>query len=245
VTPEDLKQHIAATYRTLRVGLALLGLTLPFVLFGAGQLRAGLELQPSMSAYYHAGDGALRDVFVSFVSAVGALLILYKGVRPLEDWALNFAGLFAIGVAWVPTQKECVDCAPISLHATCAVLFFFCIGYVCVFRASDTLGLIQDQKKHASYKRLYRFIGGLMILSPLAAVVVSFLVDAGSSLVFYVEAAGVLVFSGYWFVKTIELQGSNADRALIDGAFEIPDEDSAPIFRQAPLCAVPPTTPPP
>src|SRR5690349_662973 len=92
---------IVSTYFSLRVGLTLVALLLPAVLYLWGTIH-GVPLQYSMSAYYHAdaaglscpgGHGAARDLFVGGLFAVGALLYAYRGVTTLENWTLNVAGL--------------------------------------------------------------------------------------------------------------------------------------------------------
>jgi hypothetical protein len=61
-----LDQHALATYFTLRRGVALIAIAFPLWLWIGGKLYAGLPLQNSMSAYYHAAlDGkSMRDWFV-------------------------------------------------------------------------------------------------------------------------------------------------------------------------------------
>ncbi len=61
ITPEDLRNNIAATYKGLRIGMAAMGLLLPFVLGFGGYFWKDLPLQGSMSAYYYT---PMRDFFV-------------------------------------------------------------------------------------------------------------------------------------------------------------------------------------
>lgn len=151
----DLQRHITATYINLRIGVAALAIILPLVLWIGGRLLFDLPLQASMSAYYHAGDGAMRDVFVGVLIAVGAFLYLYKGFTILENTALNLAGLLLVGVALFPMDWNCGNaCGGLSLHGTFAILFFLSIAYVCIFRASDTLDLIEDETKVERYKSI-------------------------------------------------------------------------------------------
>jgi hypothetical protein len=133
----DLKNHMLATYKTLRYTLFAIGVLLPLVLWFGGYILDSileghrLELQGSMSAYYHAnrlsddefarraterladvdipkdrrlppGGGVMRNWFVGSLFIIGAMLFAYKGYRPAEDRALNLAGLFAVLVALFP-----------------------------------------------------------------------------------------------------------------------------------------------
>ena len=50
----ELWKHFSDTYFSLRVGLASLGFAMPFVLYLYGKFGHGLDLQPSMSAYFWA-----------------------------------------------------------------------------------------------------------------------------------------------------------------------------------------------
>ncbi len=160
---KDLSAHISGTYRTLRLGIAVVAFALPWLLWLGGKIRADLPLQDSMSAYYHAslasgpgpaGQGVMRDVFVGTLIAVGTILLLYQGITRLEDYALNAGGVLAMGVAlvpmaWPPGSGQ----GGFSLHGACAVAFFLCIAYVCIFRAADTLRLISDEGRRARYRR--------------------------------------------------------------------------------------------
>lgn len=207
-----LEDHIRGTYRALRWGLALLGPALP-VVFLLWRLFGGVPLQHSMSAYYCL-SGPTRDVFVGTLIAVGALLICYKGYTVWEDWALNLAGACVTGVALFhmncPTARGLWDG---SLHGGCAIAFFVLIAYVAVFRAADTLPVIGDARVERRYRLLYRVLGVAMVLSPLGAWVWARVIDP-EAYVFFAEAAGVVAFSAYWIVKTVEVGGAEGAEAL-------------------------------
>ena len=219
--PQDLQEHITATYFTLRSGLIVLGTTLPFVLWIGGSVRGDLPLQPSMSAYYHAHNGIMRDEFVGVLWAVGVCLYLYKGYTRFENYALNLAGVFAVCIALFPMRWNCApSCSSFSPHGMFAVLFFLVIAYVCVFRASDTLSLMSDAVKATRYKRTYRALGIGMIASPVAAVILTSGLQIATELrptVFLIEAGGVLVFATYWLVKSREVFQTNSERSAIEG----------------------------
>lgn len=89
-----------ATYRYLRVGVPLLT-----VLLGAAVAYQIFSTTPdcwlgSISAYYYT---SARAVFVACLCAIGVSLIVYNGNTPREDFFLNFSGLLAFVVAFVPT----------------------------------------------------------------------------------------------------------------------------------------------
>ena len=233
---QDLRGHITATYFNLRIGLAVLAIALPFVLWIGGYLRSDLTLQGSMSAYYHAGDGAMRDVFVGVLMAVGAFLYLYKGFTSLENIALNLAGIFLVGVALFPMEWDCGEaCRKFSLHGTFAVLFFLSIAYVCVFRASDTLSLISDEATRKRYKSIYRLQGLGMIASPAIALALTWFLQAGSEMkswVFFVEAVGVIVFGSYWITKSREIALTHSERRAIEGKLSMRELQASDVFKE-------------
>jgi hypothetical protein len=235
VEPASLQDHVLGTYFNLRVGIAVLAIALPLFLAIVGVL-AGISLQGSMSAYYWAiaaapdcarpaapwPAGTLRNEFVGTLIAVSAFLYLYKGFSRSENVALNLAGIFGVTVALVPTHwPPCEASASINVHSTAAVLFFLCIAYVAVFRAADTLSLIEDSNRRAMYQRWYKLLGAAMIVSPLAAVVFNdFFTPPGtsSSMVFFIEAFGVWAFAAYWIVKSRELHESSVVQRVIEGS---------------------------
>lgn len=232
---DDLQKHIFSTYITLRYGIAALAIALPFLLWIGGHLLADLPLQASMSAYYYSGDGAMRDQFVGILCAVGAFLYLYKGVTVLENYALNLAGIFVIGVAFFPKVLEGSPAASsISIHGTCAVLFFLSIAYVCIFRASDTLELVQDHIKREYFQKAYKLLGGGMIICPAAAALLTYLLPHSGerTTIFFVEAFGVIIFALYWVVKSIEITLSNSHKYWLEGRLFTRQYGVADIFKQ-------------
>ncbi|WP_062377893.1 hypothetical protein [Demequina pelophila] len=90
----------AGTYRHLR--MVLVGLPLLLFVSMIGWFLAGGGIATSLSAYY---QGPLRDVFVGSLVAIGVCLVVHRG-EPLEDYALNLAGFYAMFVAFVPFRLE-------------------------------------------------------------------------------------------------------------------------------------------
>jgi hypothetical protein len=237
----DLSVHMLATYQTLRIILVVIALSFPWVLWiGGCSSKDHLELQGSMSAYYHAnaasdrefaereqrehqkvhldpGRGVMRNWFVGVLFVTSALLITYRGYRPAENWALNFAGLFAVLVALVPMAWD----EPGRWHGIFAICFFFCIAYVCFFCASATLPLVKEDRR-ADYQRGYKGLGLLMAASPIVAAVVTWFLGFRSSYLFFAETFCVYVFAIYWLVKTWEIHQTNADRKAASGELQLP-----------------------
>ena len=239
----ELQEHMLGTYFGLRVGLAVIGILLPLIVLIAGGVLHGVGLESSISQYYHSkGLSYLttRDFFVGGLFAAGACLYLYKGFSSKENVALNLAGAFATFVALLPTAGPTSDGGLVSkLHGFSAVLFFLCIAYVSLFRARDTLPLLLSPAKQRWYTRAYLLTGALMVLSPLAAVALSFALEPTSqfrTLKFWVETFAVWTFAAYWLIKTKEMRQTKAEkraldanlkRALVPAPSLKPDVDSA------------------
>lgn len=228
---EQLRNHITRTYIIMRWGMAILAILLPFILW-LGGLVQGTPLQDSMSAYYHAGDGVMRDGFVGILFVISALLILYKGFTSIENMALNVAGVCLLGVAVFPMAWECGEaCSAFSIHGIAAVSFFLVIAYVCLFRARDTLRLISDPAEVSKLKRIYGVLGFCMIVAPLSAFVVISIWQS-NLVVFFVEAAGALVFAIYWIVKSREIESTDSERMAIEGRLHTKSYRARDIFSQ-------------
>lgn len=219
-----LQDHLKGTYLSVRIGTAVVGAALPLLLWIGGALLDSDPLRGSMSAYYY--SPAMRDVFVGGLVAVGLCLVLYKGFSAWEDWALNLGGALAVLVAIVPTRPPGTDGSLVTAHGTFAVLFFACIAYVCVFRASDTLGLIRDTTRVRRYQLVYRWLGAGMLASPLIAFALNGVfrdITDQNPLTFFIEAVGVWVFATYWFVKSRELAETDAERLAVEGKLKVAD----------------------
>ena len=200
------------TYHSVRLGVGIIGLLLVLSIGILGPVVDGTALRGSMSAYYYS---ELRNVFVGLLVAIGSLLYLYKGFSTAENVTLNLAGLLAVGVAWLPTSPEGVQRDIFGWgHVACAVLFFLCIAYISVFRADDTLSLVKKAEDAKRYRLWYRILGAGMVASPVLALIASAMLDpAGNnrSIVFFIEAAGVVMFAAFWLVKTYEMRTGVAD----------------------------------
>jgi hypothetical protein len=240
----DLNAHISATYATLRLTLVVIAVFLPLLLSVRGSWIAGQPLADSMSAYYWACDGAMRDWFVGSLFGAGALLFVYKGYTLLEDIALKLAGLMALGVALFPMTAP-VEAGPrptgdshFSIHGVFAVSFFAFITYVCLFQASATLTLIHNERRRRRYNRAYKVLGAAMLASPFLAFIFTLLPWLSSSLIFFIEAFGVWVFAAYWALKSREIRETQADRKARTGKLRTTrPEKLADVFRQASVCS--------
>jgi hypothetical protein len=242
MTGEELQHHFAGTYRNLRKSMVILGLVFPLFLLLLGWFWHGVPPQDSISAYYLAesgGPGAIptflkqfnigfindflaqfdprtpmRSWFVGFLFVLGIVMIVYQGLTPKENWLLNFAGLFALGVAIFPTGG-CADCGWLTLHGVSAGASFLCLAAVAGVGALTVLREDLDDTKRRFYQTLYWIAAGAMVASPAVAWLVTQLVGA-TYFVFWAEAFGLGSFAAYWGVKSRELAETKAEKLAME-----------------------------
>ncbi len=160
-----------------------------------------------------------RDFFVGSLFAVAALLYLYKGFSKLENYILNLAAILLVGVALFPTEMEGSAGDKFSIHGFCAVAAFACLAVVVWFFAEKTLTLLPPEAKSLAsrFRKAYRFVSFIMLASPVTAFVLDSVVGAGTSFIFFIEAAGIWAFAAYWLIKSIELGKSAATQLALEG----------------------------
>ena len=238
--PDHLLRHFSDTYFALRSGLAILAFAMPLVLYFFGKYWHGLDLQPSMSAYFWAADRdhcatfPMRTIFVGFLFAIGACLYAYKGLTPFENTLLNLSAICAALVAIFPeriTVKEAANdqyiaqlfenCPAIKdwaalpslpIHYIAAITLFVLLAIVAWKCADKSLEYLPADYDAEKFRRAYRIIAAAMILFPVSGLVLAYVFGAGSNKIFFIEAAGVLTFGTYWAVKSYELSLSKLEK---------------------------------
>lgn len=238
----DIQKQMMATFLSLRVGVGVIGIVFPLLLWGGGKI-AGFHLADSMSAYYHAnrdcidpkrpepnapcsvhptptGMGPMRNWFVGILFVVGVCLYLIKGFSEWEDILLNIAGILAVCVAIFPMPWTDGKVSGFPKHYVSAVTFFIFIAFVCMFCSGKTLKYMPNipnrEKIIARYRLLYRVLAISMALSPVAAYAFNEFTRQ-NSLGFWAEAFGIWAFGIYWLVKTKELRLSDVERRALKG----------------------------
>jgi hypothetical protein len=240
----DIQQQMMKTFLHLRVGIGVLGIVFPFLLWWGGRILYHLPQADSMSAYYHAtpacvdvhldldhsqcgpdpvptGQGPMRDWFVGILFAIGVGLFLIKGFSVWEDWMLTAAGILAVVVATNPMPWEHGPPTWQHVHYLAAVTFFVLIGLVIWICSDKTLNLMPSTIPNRDavikhYRYTYRALAIIMAVSPFAAILL-FQVLRMPQGIFWAEAAGVISFGAYWLFKTKELRLSDVEARAIRG----------------------------
>jgi hypothetical protein len=223
MTSGKLQENILSTYFTLRLGIVVLSAALPLVLYFVGRAFGVQMLANSMSAYYGEHGGVARNWFVGILWVVGSFLYLYKGFSDLENILLNLAGGFAVATAMVPCNCwSGAEGSSSRLHDLVAIAFFVAMAAVCFFCAEDTTSLLPKDEQ-GGFKRRYRAIAAVLIASPLAAVLVSYVLLRFAQYKFFIEAFGVWVFAYYWWTKSREFRITSAEERAAKGRLENAD----------------------
>ena len=173
------------------------------------EVNTALTSSPREKAFK---PGTMRNWFVGLLFAIGTLLYVNQGHSRKEDVALNFAGLFAVGIALFPMPWDCHHHS-FSPHGFCAISFFLCIAFVSAICSRDTLVLIKDLKVRARYQKTYIGLAVAMVASPIAAYAFNFITSQRSP-VYWAEFFGIYAFAAYWCVKTKEMSGPDIQKIV-------------------------------
>lgn len=197
-------QSLVISYLLLRKLIGALGVGLPFVLAIGAAVISGLEIQPSISDYYHT---VMRDLFVGILFAIAIFMLSYKGYEPADDRAGDIACVTAIGVAVFPVAPAGATPAQQvlgTLHFASATLFFLTLVYFSLVLFTKSDPSIPPTPRKLQRNRIYR-ICGWTILACLAAIA---LIKSLASTplrqldpVFWLEAGAVLAFGISWLTK--------------------------------------------
>ena len=223
----ELLKHVYGTYLTLRYCLVLISISFPIILLMVGW-KHGIPIGHSMSQYYWMVSSEIcspdpypaRVWFTGCLFSIGTCLYLYKGFSNKENYALNLAGFFAIGVAVFPVGKQGEQSW--TVHSVCATLLFLCMGYVCLFCSSDTLPYVSDDRNRKRYHKWYLITGMSMFSSPAVAFVLTLISNRKTSYLFVAEVLAILPFSWYWHIKSKEMSESLADLSALSGGLNGP-----------------------
>lgn len=212
IRPSD----VVKSYYRVRQALGYLGIALPFLLIVTG-LTSNARLEPSVSDFFHTLN---RDIFVGTMTAISIFLLVYDGYERSDgewlsdNYITTIAGIAGLGVAFFPNESPSGQMTTLTqqfvgigispfVHYTSCLVFFYCMGHICMFKFSKTSNLAR--------RKWYRTCGWIILASGILVGGVSYLKLAGSTevkqvvlnynLVFWIEAVGVWAFSSAWLVK--------------------------------------------
>lgn len=206
------------SYTTMRRFVGWLGLSLPFVLpAGYAIFFSRHDFAGSISGYYYTG---MRNYLVAALCVLGVLFIGYNAYDDkLDFWITNFAGFFAVGVAFFPTAPAVASAHQREMgyvHFAFAALLFTTLAIMSLrFSKTDPDG--QPTSRKALRNWVYRACAALIAASMVVAFVTNFLpADIKRSMpsLFWFEAIAVVAFSASWLVKGGAVPGLNDKPAV-------------------------------
>jgi hypothetical protein len=198
------------TYRYLRGGVPVMLIMLAVAI--VIEVVRSHTVLTSVSAYYFT---SVHAVFIGSICVMGALLIVYRGVKPTEDVLLNLAGTLAFVVAFVPTTRPSPD-VPVGLMpdqtvianvwAMAVALVVARIASWVMYRRTHTTPDLGPIAKAAMWLQRLVFTVGLVTL---AAAPRWFVANAHG-------IAAVTLFAA--IIATVVLTAFVADKGVVDSA---------------------------
>lgn len=210
----DSSSKLLISYLTLRKSVGVLGIALPFVLMIGSYFFSKCEqVQPSISHYYYTVMGTY---FTGTLCAVALFLFSYKGYTRIDNITGNLAGLFAILVAFFPTDAyDGTKCAFVvnnregsvnPIHFTAAALLFGSFAFFCLYLFTQTNNKSTMTLRKRMRNRVYKTCGVIIVLCIAGVAAVNFikpLYDALESInpVLVFETIALIAFGTSWITK--------------------------------------------
>ena len=216
------------SYAAVRQFVGWLGLSLPFILPAGYVIFFSRHGFPgSISGYYYTG---MRNYLVGALCVLGALFIAYDAYNDRFDfWITNLAGIFAVGVAFFPTEPAAASSHQMDIghvHFVFAALLFTMQAVMALrFTMTDPNGTPTTQKSRRNI--VYWTCAALIAASMLVAFIANFLpaaIKQSMPSLFWFEAIAVVAFSFSWLVK-------GAAFPVLDDKPSVPELASAGIER--------------
>lgn len=210
---DDQTKDYVVSYLTLRQMIGWCGLLMPIGVRSLAYLFEGIFTTHSISAYYYTG---MRDVFVSTLVLVGALLACYRTPSASDNAVATIAGLSAICIGLFPTDPAFADpirakfpCMAqagscyfptgiLGLHLVFVTIFFALSFYLVYFRFPAFTPAAPTAQK-VKRNKVYRVCGALMLASFVTIGLLAAFNDGAS--IFWPEALAVMSFAVAWLVK--------------------------------------------
>jgi hypothetical protein len=210
----DNNNAFVISYLNLRIGLGFVGFFLPIILVaGTWGLADCTQLQPSISHYYYTIMG---DYFVGSLCAVAMFLFFYKGVDKQDGIVANFAAIFALLVAFFPTNPSADSiCQYIStnkitsvnaVHYSAAGLLFASFAYFSIFLFTKTDPTKEMTAHKKMRNRIYKTCGFIIIICVALIAVYNFVGNLETTFAKYkptlvLESIALFAFGTSWITK--------------------------------------------
>lgn len=203
---------LIVSYMTLRQTIGVVGLLMPFAVRAGGWWFEGVTTTGSISAYYYTG---MRDVFVSTLVLVGALMACYRSPRRIDTIISVIAGLASAGIGLFPMapvfareilarfpdmdDQRCYFNRGILGYHFIFVTIFFALCFVMITFRFTAFTPETPAKEMVRRNTIYRVCGALMAASFVAIGILAFR-NKGES-IFWPETLAVVAFGVAWLVK--------------------------------------------
>lgn len=205
----EKKDPFAVSYLTLRQIIGMLGILLPTVCVAFGMWFGGLELQSSISAYYHTN---VRDFFVGLLVCVGLFMSTYGGYDKIDKAVSAILSISAIGIALFPCRLSPDIWDKVSIfhinpavsnmiHLISAATFFVTLGLNSLFlftRTTPDKPMTPEKKKR---NIIYRSCGIAILLAAVIDVLYVKFVSPDNGAVLFFETIMLYAFGFSWLVK--------------------------------------------
>ncbi len=203
------------SYQLLRRAVGIIGISLPIVLATVSFIACDCcSIQVSMSNYYHT---CMRNIFVGVMCAISFFMFAYKGYEKEDRIAGLLAFIFALGVAWLPTNfkgEACCNQLPYIeytwvgyVHYTSAALLFGVFIYFSLVLFTRTYSSGQMTARKRKRNTIYRICGYVMIGCVVFCGFYSFLLKGRwpgldkLNIVFWCETLALWAFGTSWLTK--------------------------------------------
>lgn len=193
-------EDLIVSYLGLRKSVGTIGILLPIALLIAAVTNSDVDMQDSISQFYHTNVGV---IFTGALLIIGAFLGSYRGYPPQKGEKITdrqlalIAALGAIVTALIPSAPE-GQVWPIQtkIHLLAAATFLLAIGYLSYARFT----------RSESYTVVYKTAGQIIFTTlAIIACIMLFNLDESNWLqfpwLFWLEAIAVWAFGVSWLVK--------------------------------------------
>jgi len=207
-----LQRDNVVSYLTLRQMIGWVGFFMPIAVRTGAYLFEGVSTTASISAYYYTG---MRDIFVSTLVLVGALLTCYRAPSWVDNLINIVCGISAIGIGLFPMDPawaaEIVQRFPEVTSEKCYLghgLFgyhfifvgtFFALSFYLVYFRFSAFTPANPTRKKLKRNKIYKVCGIVMLVSFLCIGYLA--VTRKGASIFWPETVAVVAFAAAWLIK--------------------------------------------